>query len=58
MLSGVTDELPGWITANADAEQMDVDDELLPSPLTSPATANAEEAQDDNTPAGAAVDTR
>jgi hypothetical protein len=55
MPSDVTDEPPGRITADANAEQMDADDELPPSPLTLPAATNAKEAQD-NDAAGAAVD--
>jgi hypothetical protein len=47
---------PGRITADGDTEQTDADDELPPSPLTSPTAANAEEAQDDDDAAGAAVD--
>ena len=50
MLSGVTDEPPGQITAHADAEQTDADDKLLPLP----AAANAK-GEDDDT-ASVAVD--
>jgi hypothetical protein len=56
MLSGVIDELPGRITANADTKQMDADDEPPPSPLISLATANSKEAHDDDNAAGVAVD--
>jgi hypothetical protein len=55
MLSGVTDEPPGWITTNADTEQTDADNEPPPSPLKSPAAANTEEAQGDEDAGGASV---
>jgi hypothetical protein len=51
MLSGATDEHPGWITADANAKQMDVDDKLLPLP----AATNAKEEDNDDT-AGVTVD--
>jgi len=56
MPSSVTDELPGRITANADTKQTAADNEPLPSPLISPAAANAEKAHNDDGAAGAAVD--
>jgi len=56
MLSGVTDDPPERIAANADTKQMDADTEPPPSPLISPATANAEEAHGDDDAAGVAVD--
>jgi hypothetical protein len=55
MLSGVTDDLPGWIAVNADTEQMDADNEPLPSPLISLAATNAKEVHDDDDAAGVAV---
>ena len=58
MPSGVTDDPPGWIAANADTEQMDADNEPPPSPLISPAAANAEEVHDDDDAAGVAVNVR
>jgi hypothetical protein len=58
MPSGVIDEPPGRITASADTEQTDADNEPPPSPLISPAAANAEEAQGGDDAAGAAVDAR
>jgi hypothetical protein len=51
MPSGATDKPPRWSTANANAEQMDVNDKLLPLP----AAANAKEKDDDDT-AGVAVE--
>jgi hypothetical protein len=57
MPSGGIDEPPGRITANADGEQTDADDEP-PPPLTSPTAANAEEAQNEDDAAGVAVDAR
>jgi hypothetical protein len=58
MPSGVTDEQPRRITANADTERTDAGNEPPPSPLISPAAANAEEAQGDDDAACAAVDAR
>jgi hypothetical protein len=55
MLSGVTDDSPEQIAANTDIKQTDVDTKPSPLPLISPATANAEEAHNDDDAAGAAV---
>jgi hypothetical protein len=51
MLSGITDEPPGQITAHANAEQTDADDKPLPLP----AATNARGEDDDDT-AIAAID--
>jgi hypothetical protein len=55
MLSGVTDDLPGWIATNADTEWIDADNEPPPLPIISPAAANAKEVYDDDDAAGVAV---
>jgi hypothetical protein len=55
MLSAVTDNPPEWIAANADTEQMDVNNKPPLLPLILPAAANAKEAHGDDDAAGAAV---